>query len=414
VRSRHASHALLALLAALALVLAGCGRERAGGGGSQSAPGLSDTTVKLGMSLPLSGPVSDAGQAQLGGARAYYEAVNAAGGVKMHDGKTRKIQLVYYDDAYEPARSVQNFRKLVDQDRVMAYVGSLGTAQNAGVMPIANQQGVPQVYVASGASLFSANPQKNKWTIGWQPTYETEGETLAKAVVALNKPIKVAVIRQNDDLGKAFLNGFNKGIQGSQVSVVANQTYEPTDTTLDSQVTNAAASHADALLSAVAVIRLQASALTKVRQVGWKPLVLLPGFTSGISTVLKPSGADRYFDRLYTTGFVKLPSDPQWSSDPAVMRYVQRMRQYSPQANVNIPNAAWGYATAATMVKTLESMTDLTRQGLMDAVHNLKASDIPMLLPGVALDGTIQGSSPLTATRLLKFSGGNWSLAATG
>ncbi len=119
--------------------------------------------MKLGISVPLSGPVSDAGQAQVAGAKAFYQATNAAGGVKMADGKTREIQLVYYDDAYEPARSVQNFRKLVDQDGVLACVGSLGTAQNAAVMPIANQQSVPQVYIASGASLFSAASRQSSW-----------------------------------------------------------------------------------------------------------------------------------------------------------------------------------------------------------------------------------------------------------
>jgi len=402
---------MLAALAALALTLSGCGRDQ-GGEGSATTPGISDDTVKLGISLPLSGPVSDAGQAQLGGAKAFYEAINAAGGVRMRDGKTRKIQLVYYDDGYEAARSVQNYRRLADQDRVLAHVGALGTAQNAAVMPIATQQGMPQIYVASGARLFSADQQKNRWTIGWQPTYETEGETLAKAVVDLGRPVKVAVIRQNDDLGSAFLNGFTKGIQGSQVTVVGPQTYEPTDTTVDSQMTNLAASRAEVLLSAVAVIRLQASALTKVRQLGWKPIVLLPAFTSGISTVLKPSGADAYFAQLYTTGFVKSPSDPQWSSDPAVREFLERMKKYSPEADANIPNAVWGYATAATMVRTLETMTDMTRQGVMDAVRKLQASDIPMLLPDVTVNGSRPGSSPVTATRLLRFADGRWGLPA--
>jgi branched-chain amino acid transport system substrate-binding protein len=331
----------------------------------------------------------------------------------MRDGKTRKIELISYDDGYEPGRSVQNFRKLVDQDKVLACVGALGTAQNGAVMPVATQLGVPQIYVASGASSFSVDRQKNPWTIGWQPTYEAEGEALAKAAVALGRPVKVAVIRQNDDLGNAFLNGFTKGIQGSQVTIAERQTYEPTDTTVDSQVTNAAASRADVLLSAIAVIRLQASALTKVRQLGWRPIVLLPGFTSGISTILKPSGADTYFDQLYTTGFVKMPSDPQWSSDPAVRAYLERMKQYSSSADVNIPNAVWGYATAATMVRTLESMTDLTRQGVMDAIRKLQADDIPMLLPSVGVNGTVQGSAPVNVTRLVQFANGQWSLAAT-
>jgi ABC-type branched-subunit amino acid transport system substrate-binding protein len=411
VRQRHGSRALLTALTALVVALAGCGRDE--GGGSADTPGISDTSVKIGISLPLSGGVSDAGQAQLGGAKAFYEATNAAGGVKMSDGKTRKIELVAYDDGYEPGRSVQNFRKLIDQDRVLACVGALGTAQNAAVMPVATQQGVPQVYIASGASLFSADPKKNRWTIGWQPTYETEGEALAKATVALGRPVTVAVIRQNDDLGNAFINGFTKGIQGSRVTIATEQTYEPTDTTVDSQVTNAAASRADVLLSAVAVIRLQASALTKVRQLGWKPIVLLPGFTSGISTILEPSGAGTYFDQLYTTGFVKMPGDPQWSSDPAVREYLERMKRYSSSADVNIPNAVWGYATAATMVRTLESMTDLTRQGVMDAIRKLRTDDIPMLLPEVAVNGTNQGAAPINVTRLLRFADGRWNLAAT-
>lgn len=412
-RQRHTAHALIALATVLALALAGCGRDKTGGAGA-SAPGINDTTVKLGISVPLSGPVSDAGEAQLGGAKAYYEAVNADGGVKMRDGKTRKVQLVSYDDAYEPARSVQNFRKLVDQDQVLAYVGSLGTAQNAAVMPVANQQSVPQIYIATGASLFSADQQKNRWTIGWQPTYETEGQTLAKAVVDLGRPLKVAIIQQNDDLGKAFVNGFNKGIEGSQVKVVTTQTYEPTDTTVDSQATNAAATKADVLFSAVAVNRLQASALTKIRQLGWKPIVLLPAVTSSPGAILAPSGADKYFGQLYSTGFVKAPSDPQWASDATVADYTQRMKQYSPNVDPNLPNAVWGYATAATMIKTLESMTGLTRQALMDSVHKLRADDVPMLLPAVTIDGTAPASSPVSTTRLLRFDGGAWGLANSG
>jgi ABC-type branched-subunit amino acid transport system substrate-binding protein len=315
---------LVTVTAVIGMAIAGCGRDE-GGGGSQNTPGIDDTTVKIGISVPLSGPVSDAGTAQLGGAKAYYEAINAAGGVRMRDGKTRKIQLISYDDGYEPGRSAQNFRRLVQQDGVLAVVGGLGTAQNAAVLPVAKELGVPQVYVASGASLFSANATENPWTIGWQPTYEAEGEALAQAAVALNRPITVAVLRQNDDLGNAFLNGFNKGIQGSQVTIAGEiQTYEAADTTVDSQITNLAATRAEVLLSAVAVVRLQISALTKARELGWKPTVLLPGFTQGFTTVLQPSGADKYFDQIYTTGFVP---------DEAVQRPGQRE---SPQRGVGL------------------------------------------------------------------------------
>jgi branched-chain amino acid transport system substrate-binding protein len=413
VRQRNISRVVLSFTAVLGLALAGCGRDQ-GGTTPQDTPGITDTTVKIGISVPLSGAVSDAGNAQLGGAKAFYSAINAAGGVKMRDGKTRKIDLVSYDDGYEPARSVQNFRKLAQDDKVLACVGSLGTAQNAAVMPVATELGVPQVYVASGASLFSTDRTKNPWTVGWQPTYETEGETLGKAAVALGRPVKVAVIRQNDDLGKAFLNGFTKAIQGSQVTIAGQpQTYEAADATVDSQITNLAATNAEVLLSAVAVIKLQVSALTKARELGWKPIVLLPGFTQGITTVLQPSHADTYFDKIYTTGFVKIPADPQFAADSAVTDFKSRMQQYSPSANANIPNAVWGYATAATLVRALETMDGLSRQALIDAIHKLKADDIPMLLPGVTVDGSAAGAAPVNVTRLFQFGQGKYSLASS-
>jgi len=413
VRQRNSYRAIVAVTAMLGLVLAGCGRD--GDGGPQETPGITDTTIKIGISVPLSGAVSDAGTAQLGGAKAYYEAINAAGGVTLSDGKARQIELVSYDDGYEPGRSVQNFRRLVEQDGVLAVVGGLGTAQNAAVLPVAKELSVPQAYVASGAGLFSVNPTENPWTIGWQPTYEAEGEALAQAAVALDRPVTVAVIRQNDDLGNAFLNGFMRGIEGSEVTILDDvQTYEAADTTVDSQITNLAATNADVLLSAIAVVRLQVNALTKARELGWNPTVLLPGFTQGFSTVLQPSGADTYFDEIYSTGFVKIPSDPQWASDPAVVDFLDRMEQYSPEANANLPNAIWGYATAATFVRALETMDGLTRQDLMDAVRSVQADDIPMLLPGVAVDASAAGAAPVNLTRLFRFADGRYSLAETG
>lgn len=403
---------IVAVTAMLGLILSGCGRDE---GGVQETPGITDTTIRIGISVPLSGPVSDAGTAQLGGAKAFYEAVNAAGGVTLSDGKTRTIELIAYDDGYEPGRSAQNFRRLVEQDGVLAVVGGLGTAQNAAVLPVAKDLGVPQVFVASGASMFSTNPTENPWTIGWQPTYESEGEALAQAAVALDRPVTVAVIRQNDDLGNAFLNGFRRGIEGSQVTILDEiQTYEAADTTVDSQITTLAATNADVLLSAVAVVRLQVSALTKARELGWNPIVLLPGFTQGFSTVLQPSGADTFFDEIYSTGFVKIPSDPQWSSDPAVVEFLDRMEQYSPEANANIPNAVWGYATAATFVHALEAMDGLTRQDLMDAVRSLRADDIPMLLPGVSVDATVTDAAPVNITRLFRFVDGRYTLVEAG
>lgn len=414
-RPRRTGKGIIAVIAVLALVAAGCGREDDSGGGSgETAPGITDDTVKLGGSFPLSGPVAAPGTAQSGGLTAFFEAVNEAGGVEMQDGKTRQIEYIRYDDAYDPARTVQNFRKLVDQDQILAYVGALGTPTNAAVMPVANEEEVPQVFLATGASMFSANQEESPWTLGWQPTYEQEGELFGELVAGMGRPLTAAVLYQNDDLGQAYLSGFERGIEGSQVEIVAEQTHERTDSTLDSQITNLAASKPDVLLSAVSVPGLQASALSRMRQVNWKPITLVPVLTATIEDVIVASGADQFFDELYSSNVVKMPDDPQWAEDPAVVEYLERMEQYSPDADPYFANAVWGYATGDTMVRALESMTDMTRQGLMDAIDNLKADDNVMLLPGASLDGSAPDGPPVTGNQLVKFGDGQWNQVEQG
>jgi branched-chain amino acid transport system substrate-binding protein len=377
-----------------------------------AGPGITDDTVKIGGSFPLSGPLSASGQAQLAGLQAAVGATNDAGGVAMADGRTRKIDFVAYDDGYEPARAVQNFRRLVDQDQVLAYVGSLGTATNAAVLPVANQQGVPQVFLASGASQFSADRTTNKWTVGWIPTYKAEGAAFGRYLAGLGKPLTVATLSQNDDLGKDYVAGLEEAITGSQVTIVARQTHERTDVTLDSQVATLAQSKADVLFTGLAIPRLQASALQRMQQLDWRPITYLNLLTAGITEVITPSGIEGNVPDVLSAGFAKVPDDPTWTGDAGMAEYLARMQHYSPNVQPSIPNAVWGYSTGGTLLQTLTATATPTRQGLMDAIGSLKPAQLPMLLPGLLVAGG-SGDEPVVGqVRIQHLVGGRW--AAVG
>ena len=396
---------LLALAAMLAVALSGCGREK-----TVSDTGISDDTIKIGGSLPLSGALSANGLAQVGGAQAYYKAINDAGGVQMVDGKKRKIEYIARDDAYDPSKLVLNFRQLVNQDLVFAVVGSFGTPGNLALMPEIEKLKVPNIFMVSGASVFSADPAAHPWSIGWLPTYESEGETFGDFIKTKDKAARVAVLSQNDDVGKAYVRGLEQGLKGSGAEIVVRQTYEPTDPTVDSQVANLAASKAGWFFSAVNVPRVQASGLKQIQLSGWKPQTFIPTLTSSIPQVIKPSGAGEYFSELRSTTFVKTPSLLAFASDADVVEYLARVKKYSAEIDPNILNAIWGYASAHTMVESLKAMKTLTRKGLMDAVHGLKLSSVPMLLPGIGFDGGQAPKAPITGFRLQTFQDGGWAL----
>jgi branched-chain amino acid transport system substrate-binding protein len=394
------------LLALFALLCVGCGGRTAATGASVG-PGITDTTVKLGGSFPLSGPLSANGQAQLAGLQAYIKALNDNGGVKMADGKTRKIEFVTYDDGYDPARAVQNFRRLADQDQVLGYVGALGTVTNAAVMPVANQQQVPQIFLATGASQFSDNRAANPWTVGWLPTYKAEGAALGKYLVGLGRPLTVATLSQNDDLGRDYVAGLESAITGSKVTIVARQTHERTDVTLDSQVSALAQTKPDVLFSALAIPRLQAGALQRMQQLDWHPITLLNLLTSGLQEAVTPSAIEGKVPEVISTGFSKATDDPAWKNDPAVIDYLAAMKRYSPETSAAIPNAVWGYATGSTLEMALKGMTTQNRQGLIDAAGKLGAKPVPLLLPGITADDATN-TPVISQVRLQRLTGGRW------
>jgi branched-chain amino acid transport system substrate-binding protein len=391
------------LLVVLALLAAGCGRDEGGGqAAGASDPGVTDTSVKLGSTYPFSGPASAYGTIAKG-INAYFRFTNDNGGVQG-----RKVEFVVYDDGYEPQRALTNARKLVEQDKVFALFNPLGTANNLAIWDYANQQKVPQLFVATGASDWGRDVAKHPYTIGWQPNYVTEAKVYAEYLKQSRPNAKVAVLYQNDAYGKDLLGGFEAGIAGSGVRVVDKQSYEVGDPSVASQVKKLASSGADVLLD-VTTPKFAAQAIATVAQTTWKPLHILNNVAASKAQVLKPVGLDNA-QGIVSTAYFKNPEDPRWAADAAMTEYRTNLAKYEPGADANDPYNAYGWAVASTMVKALEQMKQPTRAALMDAVRNLDL-EIPLLLPGIKVKtgGTGDGY-PIEAMQVQRFQGENFEL----
>jgi branched-chain amino acid transport system substrate-binding protein len=395
---------LPALLAVLALLATACGRGSTGGSGSGSSgsdPGITATSIKLGGSYPFSGPASAYGTIGVS-AKAYFDWLNAKGGING-----RKIEFTTLDDGYEPARQLQNAKQLVEQNKVFALFNTLGTANNLATWDYLNQNKVPQVFVATGASEFGADPSKHPWTIGWQPDYVSEARVYAE-YLKKNKPnAKVAVLYQNDAFGKDLLDGFKSAVQGSGISVTAAESYEVTDPTVDSQVSKLATSKADVFLD-VTTPKFGAQAIHRLTEVNWKPLHILNNVAASKTLVLKPAGLAAS-KGIVSVSYFKDPEDPRWANDPAMVEYKTGLKQYAPKADVNEPFNVYGWAAANTMAEALKQMKSPTRQALMDTIRNLNLN-IPLLLPGVSLQTSPTDGYPIQDMQIMQFDGDRWQL----
>lgn len=397
---------LPALLAVLALLATACGRGSSGGdsggtGSSASDPGITATSIKLGGSYPFSGPASAYGTIGVA-AKAYFDWLNTKGGING-----RKIEFTTLDDGYEPARALQNAKRLVEQDKVFALFNTLGTANNLATWDYTNQQKVPQVFVATGASDWGADVAKHPYTIGWQPDYVSESRVYA-AYLKQSKPnAKVAVLYQNDAYGKDLLNGFKAAVQGSGIQVTASESYEVTDPSVDSQVSKLATSKADVFLD-ITTPKFGAQAIHRLTELSWKPLHILNNVAASKTLVLKPAGLAAS-KGIVSVSYFKDPEDPRWASDPAMTEYKAGLKQYAPSADVNEPFNVYGWAVANTMAKALEQMKQPTRAALMDTVRNMNLQ-IPLLLPGISLQTTPSDGYPLQDMQIMQFDGNLWQL----
>jgi len=394
------------LIAVLALVPAACGRDDdggggGGGGGASTDPGITDKEIKLGGSYPFSGPASAYGI--IGeGAKAHFAFVNAKGGVEG-----RKITFKTLDDGYEPPRALQNARRLIQQDKVFALFNTLGTPNNLAIWDYVNQQKVPHLFVATGASDWGADIDKHPYTIGWQPNYVTEAKVYADYLKKEKPNAKVAVLYQNDGFGKDLLGGFEDAIGGSQVKVVDKEPYNVTDPTISAQMGRLARSGADTFLN-ITTPKFSAQAIAAIAKSDWKPLHILNNVGASKTLVLKPVGFENA-KGIVSTQYFKDPEDPQWADDAAMKEYRDALKKYSPKSNPDDPFNMYGWTAAQTMVKALEQMKEPTRDSLMDAVRNLDL-EIGTMLPGNKIQTGPDDGYPIEAMQIMRFDGQNWKL----
>jgi branched-chain amino acid transport system substrate-binding protein len=366
-------------------------------------PGVTATEIKIGNTNPYSGPASAYGT--IGRVMAaYFKKINEEGGING-----RKINFITLDDGYSPPKTVEMVRRLVEQDQVAFVFQTLGTPSNTAIWKYLNDQQVPQLFVATGATKWN-DPKGHPWTMGWQPNYQTEGRIYAQHVLKTMPDAKVGILYQNDDYGKDYLKGFKDGLGDAAKKVIAlEQTYEVTDPTVDSQIVNLKNSGANVFFN-VTTPKFAAQAIKKAYDIGWRPLHFLNNVSNSVGTVLKPAGLEASKD-IVTTFYYKDPTDPQWKNDPAYKDWLAFMQKYYPDGNLSDGANVYGYSVAQSLVIVLRQCgNDLSRANIVRQAASLKDVTIPMLLPGVKLNTSPTNFAPIEQMQLAKFDGERWVL----
>jgi len=365
-------------------------------------PGASDTEIKIGQTMPYSGPGSAYGT--IGRAEsAYFQMINDQGGVNG-----RKITLLSLDDGYSPPKTVEQIRRLVEDDGVLFIFQSLGTAANTAIQKYLNARKVPQLFVATGATKWG-DPQNFPWTMGWQPNYQSEGRIYAKYVLQHKPTARVGVLYQNDDYGKDYLRGLKEGL-GSKVSLIVKEvSYEASDPTVDSQIITLQASGADTFFI-FAIPKFAAQAIRKSYDIGWRPLAFVNNVSSSVASVLEPAGLEKSTG-LITALYLKDPTDPQWQKEKSFKDWVEWMKRYYAQGDLTDIANVYGYSIAQTMVQVLRQCGDeLTREAVMREAANLKNLELTMLLPGIRVNTSPTDFYPVEQMQLARFDGKRWAL----
>lgn len=362
-------------------------------------PGASDTEIKIGQTMPYSGPASSYGTAGRTQA-AYFAMLNERGGING-----RKIRLISLDDGYSPPKTVEQVRKLVEEEQVLLIFNPLGTAPNSAIQKYLNQKRVPQLFLSSGASRFN-DPKTFPWTMGWLPNYVVEGSTAVRFMTRGQPNAKVAVLYQNDDLGKDYLRGFREALGARARSVIVGEaSYEVTDATVDSQVI--ALKGADIFMN-VATAKFAAQAIRKVSDLGWHPSRYVISLSASIGSVLRPAGLDRS-EGIVSGALFRDPSDPDMAGDPGVVDYVAFMKKHYPEGDPADLSNITGYSIAQTFAQViLQAGDDLTRENVMRQAAGLRNLTLPMLLPGLAINTAADDYQPLKALAPVRFDGRRW------
>ncbi len=381
-------------LAAAAAVVLTAGAAHA------DSTGITDTTIKIGNTNPYSGPASV--YSVIGKTiSAYFKMVNDQGGIQG-----RQIDLISLDDGYSPPRTVEQVRKLVEQEQVAFLFQTLGTPTNSAIHRYVNAKKVPHLFLATGASKWG-QPDKYPWTMGFQPTYDVEGEIYAKYVLENVEDPKIAILFQNDDYGKDYRDGFLRGLgDKAEKLVVSMLPYEVTDPTVDSQIVAMKDSGANVFFN-ITIPKFAAQAIRKSCEIEWKPVHLLNNVSASVGATLTPAGLD-CSTGLITAIYLKDPVDPKWQNDPGFLEWKGFMESQMPGSDLTDVNYAYGYSASRLLHIMLDGCKDLTRAGIMACAANLKDIALPMVLPGILVNTAPDDFYPIQAEQLSRFDGERW------
>jgi branched-chain amino acid transport system substrate-binding protein len=368
---------------------------------SASAPAQTPAKeIKIGNTNPYSGPASAYGT--IGKALgAYFKKVNDEGGINGH-----RVNYISYDDAYSPPKAVEMVRKLVEQDQVAALFQTLGTPTNTAIHRYVNQQKIPHLFVATGATKWN-DPKNFPWTMGWQPNYQTEGQIYAKYIMKEKPNAKIAILYQNDDYGKDYLKGMKDGLGAKANMIVAESSYEVSEPTIDSHIVKLKSSGADVFFN-IATPKFAAQAIKKMGEIDWKPLHFLNNVSASIGSVIKPAGFENA-QGIISAQYIKDATDPSWKDDPAIKRFDEFLAKYYPEGNRIDVFVMFGYTVAQTMVQTLKQAGDnLTRENVMKEAANLKNLEHDTFLPGVKINTSPTDFAPISSLQLIRLKGEAW------
>jgi branched-chain amino acid transport system substrate-binding protein len=364
--------------------------------------GATDTEIKIGNIMPYSGPASAYGV--IGKTEeAYFKKINAEGGIKG-----RKINFISYDDAYSPPKAVEQVRKLVESDEALLVFNSLGTPSNTAIQKYLNSKKVPQLFVATGATKWN-DPKSFPWTMGWQPSYQSEARIYAKFLLKEKPDAKIAILYQNDDFGKDYLKGLKDGLGAKASMIIAEESYETSEPTIDNHIVKLKATGADVFLN-IATPKFAAQAIKKLAEIEWKPMHIVTNVSASVGAVIKPAGFENA-QGILSAAYAKDGADTQWDNDPGMKKLYAFLEKYYPDANKLDGAVVFGYGVAQTMVKVLEMCGDnLTHENVMKQAASLKDFTPDTLLPGVKINTSVTDFAPIEQLQMQRFKGEKWEL----
>jgi len=372
------------------------------GARAQNAPGVTKDEIKIGNTMPYSGPASAYGV--IGKTEtAFFKMINEQGGING-----RKINFISLDDGYSPPKTVELVRQMLEQDGVAFFFQTLGTPTNTAIEKYLNARKVPQLFVATGADKWG-DYKDFPWTIGYQPSYRVEARIYAHYILRTKPDAKIAILYQNDDFGKDYVAGLKDVLGDKYAKTVTEASYETSDATIDSQIVSLQASGADTLVIA-ATPKFAAQAIRKVYDIGWKPLELMTNVSISVGAVMTPAGKEKGVG-IITAAYGKDPTDPEWKNDAGTNQWREFMAKYMPDGDLTDANTVYGYNLSLLMVHVLKQCgNDLSRENVMKQATNIKELELPGLLPGIRVNTSPTNYHPITQMQLEKWNGTTWVL----